>query len=106
MNQNLEGIISSLGNKVDISAGGKTDLYSPVSNITKNDDSEFINCLSFDDPPSSEAESFIKFDFGPSLKVMPFSYLIRTNRGRSNTNAHAKTWRIEGSIDGYSWTIL
>ena len=55
--------------------------------------------------PTSESDSIIKFDFGPYKKIDLHSYFIKTN-GNSQNKDHSKTWRIEGSNDGQSWTKI
>lgn len=95
-----KGVIALLGNSVDLSAGGYTW---GLERLMKNDNSYFYNynggC------PSSENDSYIKFDFGSSRKIDLHSYFIRTNEN-CPSYFHPKTWRIEGSNDNSSWIKL
>lgn len=59
----------------------------------------------FGSTPSSESDTIIKFDFGSYRRVDLRSYLIRTGSDGPNKR-HQKSWRIEGSNDGQSWTAL
>lgn len=99
-----KGIISHLGDAVSISAGGKHNSRCPLTNIRKYDDSYFYNYYGY--KPISESDSFIKFDFGSSMKVDLHSYLIRSVAGDPSFSDHPKTWRIEGSNDNTNWKRL
>ena len=78
-------------------------VYCPLSNIKSYNDSHFYNSYGY--LPRSESDSFIKFDFGPLIKIDLYSYFIRSNRG-DQSYEHPKTWRIEGSNDDKTWTRL
>ena len=101
---NLKGIISQLGNEVTLSAGGKLDSGCPLSNLRVYNNYYFYNYSG--QTPSSELDSYIKFDFGPSKKIDLYSYFIRSNGNGVSMGDHPKTWRIEGSNDDVKWTKL
>ena len=95
------GIISSLGESVNLIGGGFINQKYPITNITKFDSTFFLN--SNGSTPKSETHSFIKFDFGPSKKIDLYSYFIRSNLGSPSNYSHPKSWRIMGSNDCKSW---
>lgn len=97
-----KGLIAFLGEKVTISSGD-CNLNFPLSSIRMYDSTCFYS--SGDQTPSSD-NSFIMFDFGPNKKIDLHSYFIRTSHGSASKDFHPKTWRIEGSNDGSSWTKL
>lgn len=101
---NPKGVISHLGNSVTLSAGGYLDSNYPITNITSYNDKYFFNY--YINNPRSEAESFIKFDFGPSKIIDLYSYFIRSNCSDPSCFAHPKTWRIEGSNDDSNWFTI
>lgn len=102
---NLEGIISCLKDEVKLSHGGKHHQEYPVTNIYNNDYNKYFYNYNYYSP-SSENDSYIKFDFGQSKRIYLHSYLIRSNCGSPSTSFHAKSWRIEGSNDESDWKLL
>ena len=101
-NDNKSGLISLLGDNVTISAGKDNQSF-PVSNLRNYNDNQFFNNCG--PQPNSESDTIIKFDFGTNKRIDLHSYLIRTGEDGQNGD-HQKTWRIEGSNDGQSWTKL
>lgn len=96
------GLISILGDDVTISTE-KKDCEKYLPDLRKYDNNYFFNRDGR--TPSSETDTIIKFDFGSNRKVDLRSYLIKTGSDGPNKR-HPKTWRIEGSNDGQSWTEL
>ena len=101
---NPNGIISLLNDSVTLSAGGKHSPNYPLSNIKIYNDNYFYNYTS--GTPSSESDSYIKFDFGPNKKIELSSYFIRSNSYSPSSYYHPKSWRVEGSNDESHWTRL
>lgn len=98
---NPNGIISHFYNSVILSAGGKHNPNYPISFIKDNNYCQFYNNYNY--TPSSESDSYIKFDFGNNNKIELSSYFIRTN---ASLYDHTKSWRVEGSNDDNHWTRL
>lgn len=98
------GLMAFFGDKVTLSAGGDSRSDYPLSNIRKYNNDRFYNWGNH--KPSSESDSFIMFDFGQTKKIDMHSYFIRSNSNSPSGYSHPKTWRIEGSNDGSSWTKL
>lgn len=96
---NPKGIISYLGDSVTLSCTVNNDPFDhPLINITKFDDSRFINYRY--GSGKSESDTYITFDFGTSRKIDLYSYFIRS------VGFHPKTWRIDGSNDQSNWTLI
>lgn len=96
------GLISLLGNDVTLSLEKKNAEHSLVFLRAYNYHVFSNDCGR---KPSSESDTIINFDFGSYKKVDLRSYFIRSF-GDSSNGDHPKTWRIEGSNDSQSWTML
>ena len=111
----LDGIVSHLkrggglssGGGLKLRGGGSPNPLFPITNLTEYGpdriNSGYVNYFGRNDLP--ESAGWIEFDFG-ERKVNLKSYTIRSNISNSNTNFHPKSWRIAGSNDGTTWSVL
>ena len=98
------GILNKLQSEVTIKAGGKHDPQHLLSSlITFDDDEYFIN--SFNYKPKSIVDVFIQFDFGPTKRVDPISYFIKSGN-ISAFQKHPRSWTIDASNDGSIWKVI
>ena len=98
------GIFGSLINTITMTYGGSTRPSCSITNLAEDDKTHFFY-NSYNYNPSSENDSFIKFDFGENIKVDLYSYFICTNDGEID-DCHPKSWRIEGSNDDLKWSDI
>jgi hypothetical protein len=105
----LDGILSHLSRK----HGGNvhdTGIVTITSSSIYNDNPHYsVNHLARQDArlifcSKNEVNQWVQWDFH-ELRVNPEHYSIQT-QGFPQCNCHLKSWVIEGSIDGLSWTEL
>lgn len=109
-NEHFTGLISKLGNSVQISSGGVQDPIRNVENLRTYDKKDFYNYYNvktkhYDEHLCKNKEDgILLFEF-ENKKVDILSYFIRTNSCGENWY-HPKTWSIEGSNDKTNWNLI
>ena len=101
------GILSSIPNQFELTAGGETPSDGPVRNILDYDKStRFYNYMQNNArKEENKGDCYIKFDF-VSAKVIIESYFIRSNYSNPDLYHHPKTFKLLGSNDDINYDVI